>query len=119
MVQLWAPLLNRTVEQAALAWLESVGWSVRHGAEIAPGELAAERSDYGQVVLEQRLRDALARLNPQSARRGAGRRLPQAHATRGCGAVSAQPRGASPARRRRDGGVPHAPTARSAATRRG
>ena len=52
-----------TVEQAALAWLESVGWSVRHGAEIAPGELAAERSDYGQVVLAQRLRDALGRLN--------------------------------------------------------
>jgi type I restriction enzyme R subunit len=53
-----------TVEQAALAWLESVGWAVRHGAEIAPGELAAERSDYGQVVLAQRLRDALAQLNP-------------------------------------------------------
>ena len=52
-----------TVEQAALAWFESVGWSVRHSAEIAPGELAAERSDYGQVVLEQRLRDALAQLN--------------------------------------------------------
>src|SRR5437660_1278476 len=51
------------VEQAALAWLESVGWSVRHGPEIAPGELAAERSDYGQVILEQRLRDALAQLN--------------------------------------------------------
>jgi type I restriction enzyme R subunit len=52
-----------TVEQAALAWLESVGWSVRHGPEIALGELTAERSDYGQVVLEQRLRDALAQLN--------------------------------------------------------
>src|SRR5215468_2137891 len=51
------------VEQAALAWLESVGWSVRHGVEIAPGERAAERRDYGQVVLEQRLRDALGRLN--------------------------------------------------------
>ncbi len=52
------------VEQAALAWLESVGWSVVHGPEIAPGEPAAERDDYGQVVLAQRLRDALARLNP-------------------------------------------------------
>jgi len=52
------------VEQAALAWLESIGWTLRNGAEIAPGELAAERVDYGQVVLEQRLRDALARLNP-------------------------------------------------------
>ncbi len=59
-----AGVTESTVEQAALAWLESVGWSVRHGAEVAPGELAAERSDYGQVVLEQRLRDALAQLNP-------------------------------------------------------
>jgi len=52
------------VEEAALAWLESVGWQIRNGAEIAPGEPAAERDDYGQVVLAQRLRDALARLNP-------------------------------------------------------
>ena len=52
------------VEQAALAWLASVGWRVRSGAEIAPGEPAAERDDYGQVVLALRLRDALARINP-------------------------------------------------------
>src|SRR5882672_6153560 len=52
------------VEQAALAWLESIGWWVRSGADIAPGEPAAERDDYGQVVLAQRLHDALARLNP-------------------------------------------------------
>ncbi|MGH8543352.1 MAG: type I restriction endonuclease, partial [Gammaproteobacteria bacterium] len=52
------------VEQAALAWFESIGWTVRNGAQIAPGEPAAERGDYGQVVLERRLRDALARLNP-------------------------------------------------------
>ena len=52
------------VEEAALAWLKGAGWQVRHGAEIAPGEPAAERDDYGQVVLAQRLRDALARLNP-------------------------------------------------------
>ncbi|HOI73548.1 MAG TPA: type I restriction endonuclease subunit R [Syntrophales bacterium] len=53
------------VEEAALAWLEGVGWTVRHGVGIAPGEPGAERSDYGQVVLEGRLRDALARLNPE------------------------------------------------------
>jgi len=52
------------VEQAALAWLESLGWTIRHGAEIAPDEPGAERGDYGQVVLERRLRDALARFNP-------------------------------------------------------
>jgi type I restriction enzyme R subunit len=52
------------VEQAALAWLETLGWAVKNGAEIAPGEPAAERGDYGQVLLAHRLRDALARLNP-------------------------------------------------------
>ena len=48
-----------TVEQAALAWLSELGWQVKHGAEIAPDGLFAERRDFGQVVLEQRLRDAL------------------------------------------------------------
>ena len=53
-----------TVEQAALAWMEGLGYVVKHGPEIAPGELFAERQDYGQVVLEDRLRQALVRLNP-------------------------------------------------------
>ena len=53
-----------TVEDAALAWLESLGWNVAHGPDIAPDTLGAERRDYGAVVLERRLRDALARLNP-------------------------------------------------------
>jgi len=53
-----------TVEDAALAWLENAGWHVAHGPEIAPDMPAAERADYGEVVLAQRLRDALARLNP-------------------------------------------------------
>jgi len=51
------------VEDAALAWLGAQGWQVLLGPNIAPGELAAERTEYGQVVLAQRLRDALARLN--------------------------------------------------------
>ena len=51
------------VEQAALAWLESLGWSVAHGPDIAPDTPGAERANYSQVVLEGRLRDALARLN--------------------------------------------------------
>ncbi len=53
------------IEQAALAWLESLGYLILSGPEIAPEEPAAERDNYGQVVLEYRLRQALARLNPQ------------------------------------------------------
>jgi type I restriction enzyme R subunit len=52
------------VEDAALAWLESLGYTIKHGPEIGPGELFAERTDYGQVLLADRLRQALARLNP-------------------------------------------------------
>ena len=53
------------VEQAALAWLEAIGWCIAHGPDIAPDMPAAERLDYSKVVLVQRLRDALARLNPE------------------------------------------------------
>lgn len=53
------------IEQAALAWLESTGYSVLSGLDIAPGEMQAERENYGQVVLERRLHQALQRLNPK------------------------------------------------------
>ncbi len=53
-----------TVENAALTWLENLGWNVAHGPDIAPDTPGAERGDYGAVVLERRLRDALALLNP-------------------------------------------------------
>jgi|CXWL01.1.fsa_nt_gi type I restriction enzyme R subunit len=54
------------VEDAALAWIENLGYAVLHGPEISAGELGAERSDpnYRDVVLERRLRQALVRLNP-------------------------------------------------------
>ena len=55
-------LTETDVEQAALDWLSSLGWGVAHGLDIAPGTPNAERGDYGQVVLERRLRDALAAL---------------------------------------------------------
>jgi type I restriction enzyme R subunit len=52
------------VEEAALGWFAELGYGVRHGAQIAPGEPAAERDSFGDVVLAGRLRDAIARLNP-------------------------------------------------------
>ncbi|MEO8340095.1 MAG: type I restriction endonuclease, partial [Nitrospirota bacterium] len=54
------------VEDAALAWLAGLGYTVLHGPEIAVGEPSAERSDpnYRDVLLEGRLRQALVRLNP-------------------------------------------------------
>jgi hypothetical protein len=31
------------VEDAALAWLESLGYTIKHGPDITPGELVADR----------------------------------------------------------------------------
>src|SRR6516162_10920853 len=54
------------VEVAALEWLSTLRYAVAYGPEIAAGEGAPERSDpgYHDSVLERRLRQALARLNP-------------------------------------------------------
>ena len=66
------------VEEAALEWLAGLGWQVAHGPDIAPDTPNAERSDYDQVALERRLRDALAELNsdlPATAVEDAFRKL--------------------------------------------
>ena len=66
------------VEQLALDWLAGLGWSVAYGPDIAPGTPDAERDDCDQVVLEQRLADAIDRLNadlPSGAREDALRKL--------------------------------------------
>ena len=59
-----AVVSESTIEAAALKWLAALGWSPVHGPDIAPDVPTAERGDYGTVVLERRLRSALARLNP-------------------------------------------------------
>jgi type I restriction enzyme, R subunit len=52
------------LEQEALGWLADVGWQHRHGPELAPDGSTPERSDYRQVLLLNRLREAVATLNP-------------------------------------------------------
>ena len=45
-------------ETTTLSWLADIGWRTVHGPDIAPGTPAAERSDYGDVILPHRLRNA-------------------------------------------------------------
>src|SRR5947209_5117261 len=53
------------VEEATLAWLETLGYAVLHGIDIAYDGTASERTDpsYRDVILERRLRQSLMRLN--------------------------------------------------------
>ena len=52
------------LEQEALGWLADIGYTHRFGPDIAPDGPSPERPDYRQVVLTNRLRDAIHRLNP-------------------------------------------------------
>ena len=57
-------LTESHVEQATLEWLEALGWQVVHGVDAAPDGSAAVRPAYADVILADRLRAAIARLNP-------------------------------------------------------
>ncbi len=57
-------LNESVVEDAALEWFGELGYAIGHGPQIAPGEAAAERDSFGEVVLAGRLRAAIRRLNP-------------------------------------------------------
>jgi type I restriction enzyme, R subunit len=57
-------LTESIVEDAALTWFGELGYAVGHGPHLAPGEAAAERDSFGEVVLVGRLREAIRRLNP-------------------------------------------------------
>ena len=57
------------VEDAALEWFGELGYTVAHGPHLAPVEPAAERDSFSEVVLVERLREVIRRLNstiPQS-----------------------------------------------------
>ena len=66
------------VEDAALEWFGELGYAVGHGPHLAPGEPAAERDSFSEVVRsrcirtltqplprgEEAEREAIRRLNP-------------------------------------------------------
>jgi type I restriction enzyme R subunit len=59
-----AKFTENHVEEAALSWLEGLGYAVLHGPDISPDGGSPERTSYADVILFDRFRAALARLNP-------------------------------------------------------
>jgi len=58
-------ILEDHVEQAMLGWFEELGYEVVYGPDIAFDGITPERKNYKQVVLVDRLRAALHRINPE------------------------------------------------------
>lgn len=52
------------LEQLCLEWFQETGYQYVCGYNMAPGEPAAERTDYHQVILQGRLLSQLAIINP-------------------------------------------------------
>src|SRR5688572_15432202 len=52
------------VEEAALAWLEELGYTTAAEPDLGPDGVTPERVSYGDVFLAGRLKAAIARLNP-------------------------------------------------------
>ena len=57
-------MTENQLEQEALGWLCEVGYTLRHGPDIAHDGGDPQRAHYRQVVLPFRLREAIHRLNP-------------------------------------------------------
>ena len=57
-------LNEATVEHAALEWFEALDYATAYGPHLAPGEAEAERESFGDVVLTERLHEAIQRFNP-------------------------------------------------------
>ncbi len=53
------------LEEAALEWFEELGYELVFGPDIAPEGEYPEREDYSDVILAERLKDALTRINPK------------------------------------------------------
>ena len=51
------------LEEAVLEWFRELGYSILFGPNISPSGKKCEREDYKQVVLKDRLRDVLYKIN--------------------------------------------------------
>lgn len=56
------------LEQLCLSWFESIGYELVCGYDIAPDGPKPERSDYRQIILQERLLSRLAVINPDIPR---------------------------------------------------
>ncbi len=57
-------LNENAIEQLAIERLTKQGYQYIHGTELAPDAVNLERTSFSDVFLEVRLRDAVARINP-------------------------------------------------------
>lgn len=58
------PITENIIEESAIEILQSQGWGYVNGKEISPEGLYCERDSFEQIVLVNRLGNAIAKINP-------------------------------------------------------
>lgn len=58
------PITENIIEESTIEILQSQGWEYANGKEISPEGLFCERENFSQVLLLNRLRTAIAKINP-------------------------------------------------------
>lgn len=72
------PITENIIEESAIEILQSLGWDYANGKEISPEGLFCERESFQQIILTNRLRNAIAKLNshiPSDAQEAAVQRV--------------------------------------------
>ncbi|OFX41941.1 MAG: DEAD/DEAH box helicase [Bacteroidetes bacterium GWA2_32_17] len=58
------PIIEDIIEKSAIEILQSQGWEYANGKEISPEGLYCERESFSQIILTNRLRKAISKINP-------------------------------------------------------
>lgn len=58
------PITENIIEASAIEILQLQGWEYANGKELSPEGMFCERDSFSQIILTQRLRNAIAKINP-------------------------------------------------------
>ena len=62
-------LINEeTVEFQSIGWFKELGFKYKNGYKISPDGINPERDDFRKVILEERLKSSLIKINPDIPR---------------------------------------------------
>ncbi|MBL0326590.1 MAG: type I restriction endonuclease subunit R [Cytophagaceae bacterium] len=59
------PITEDNIEKFSIELLQSIGWNYIHGLLIAPGAEQTERENFEQIILLNRLRESIYKINPR------------------------------------------------------
>ena len=70
-------ITEEQVELQSIEWFKELGYQYKDGYEIAPEGINPERDDFRKVILEDRLRSALIKINPDIPNQTINNSIPQ------------------------------------------